>query len=544
MSNNSDIGWLDKSKVDATLRNLKGHKRSRRRSTDQGAAEKGEQPEDFVDLFGVARPSPGQSTARENQSYVATPEPTPDNTTASAEQAALPEPAHSPASSQTATTTDAQTTRRPTTPTAKLGITHDIPEEYTDPSAEARLTPGAHPQAQAATPQTEQRPSSKLTATLETTPVAANEPDEHSAPSPDLSERFKDAFDVLRTSDTTHPAHRTVTAEITPTFSDHQVSDHDALSLAHTAEHTAYDPQDLSLESTGPDNAPRSAAPDDLQLYDSEPFSSHTPQKQTHEHGAGTHFDDDDALSLPAHDLDLSIQTSSSTLGEFPPATDAPQHGADLVFAADEFSDEQSAAQNLATKSLATQHLEDMLLPHVEPSSDTVGATQIGDPQPMEHQSDDDYARPEHAFVPKIHSQILKTVRLRNAPDPKDFQTLYLWLQEVHTWIKNTETSSTRFLVADHAGLSLLDTDIDDDTVARAVAIRRSMAELHEGGEPNASGFTVFRHQEDAYMNLVWAPSDHGIVTVGILSDHVYPDARLATLEEKLVRGIDTLPFI
>lgn len=563
MSNNSDIGWLDKSKVDATLRKLKERKHPRRRSADKATSSQDEQHEEFVDLFGAPQPTPETPKSSENQSYVIAPESVADNPApAPHHDATVAAPAARPDTAQTTSSTASEQTvaaeepapRRSTTPTAKLGITPDIPDEYTDPVAEAQLTPTPHasarPTTQEAPPQPDStRPPNQLTATLETTPVSAYELGEETEPSEDLSERFKDAFDVLRTSDPSHPSHRTVTAEIRPSLHDHELRSHDELSIPQPPAPSRDRSQDLSLQSTGADNTPQASRADDLQLHAAEPSTPFQQQR--------TPFDDDDALSLPAHDLDLSIKTRPTAASAFEPTLPTEQPSEDLVFEAGDFHDDLTTGPNLATqnpetKNLATKHLEDMLLPEVEqhdiepPSKTTSDVTQLGDTQPIERPTDDaqDYTRPEHAFVPKIHSQILKTVRLRNAPDPSDFETLYLWLQAVHTWIKSTETSATKFLVADHAGLSLLETDIDDDTVARAVATRRSMVELNHAVDQNDSGFTVFRQKEDAYMNLVWAPSDHGIITVGILSDHVYPDDRLSTLEEKLVRGIDTLPFI
>lgn len=552
MSNNSDIGWLDKSKVDATLRNLKDRKRVRRRTTDT-PSEASDAPEEFVDLFGVSKPTPIQTQRSQSPSYIKPADPVPEQTTEQrvpATPAASTPPTVQPAATSPATPTIPAVTTAPATPetpaaattpttpvapTASTVPTTETParRQTTAPTStlvatqETTTIPDALPEStppqSVTTSASNQRPAQQLTATVETTPIVAHEPDDGPTAAEDLSDRFKDAFDVLRASDPSHPTPRTDTAEIRPLSPSQPAAEPEDLALEHTT--SSAPAQDLSLQSAGRDQTARAPSSDDLQLHDVAPSASFTP-KPTDDVDSD---DDDDAVSLPAHDLDLSIQTTASPIDAFEQTTETPVASDEIVFDVEDFTDEQSTSQRLTA-----QYLDEMQLTSGTARSDA----------DTDEQTSGDHTTPEHAFVPKIHSQILKTVRLRNAPDPTDSETLYRWFQEIHNWIKNTETSATQFLVADHAGLSLLDTGIDESTVARAVAIRRSMAELHDGGDANTSGYTVFRNQEDKYMNLVWAPSEHGTITVGILSDHVYPDARLATLEEKLVRGINTLPFV
>lgn len=529
----SDIGWIDKDQISDTLRTLKRRQRPRR--SNEPSAE----DDTYVDLLGQTQSTAPDASTDDTESLLlpdtaqtstaqtstAQPQPTVPRTAPTPPAAPARTPVQHVASTTptpppAAAAPSSSTPARSTTPTAKLVTTpnalEDEPAQST-PSSGEPVIPGTRPSTDAPS-QSPAQP--RQTTTLETTPTRAQEADDA-----DLSARFQDAFDVLRSADQHRLQDRHPTAEITPTSPAHRSSDDDLSLDAPTlpaAADAAASSSDLTLAHR--ETAPHAAAParsEDLTLRDtSTPATSADTSARAH---------DDDALSLPGHDLDLSIHTSSPRVPSYDDGQDTQDLSGDLVFESEDFVDEQS---NHKTQEIdAPLHIPDPEDdPHVHEST---GQEPHADAPP----------KPEHAFVPKIHSQILKTVRLRTAPDPAQHESVYAWFKALHAWIQNAEAPATQFLVADHAGLSLLDTGVDPHTVAVAVATRKSMGDLREGDQKNAAGYTVFRHTSDCYMNLVWAPSPHGMLTLGIISDHVYPDERLAAFEEKLIRGLETLPF-
>lgn len=507
-----DIGWIDKDKISDTLRSLKDRQRTRRPRTSP--SESGEQ-DTYIDLLGEQKPTALASPADEPDSGLLLPDP--HTSTAS-----IPDKFAPSAAPETSTP---DTGGRSNTPTAKLVTTPNTSDEYTQPN-EQDIPPRGEPRIPGARPIQSHAPASTAyprdTTTLETTPTRAQEPDQ-----PDLALRFQDALDVLRSADEHRLQDRFPTAEIHPT----QETSGD-LSL-NAPEPSPVQSQaripDLALRATGEDNTATPKADEDLHLVATDAAS---PAPTTN-HDAFE--EDDEPFSLPAHDLDLSIHPSAPRVSTYDDSPDTQDLSDVLVFESEDFADDASSTADSTFS--ATLQIPDPNQEPVAPSDTRIptdgnptgpGATDV----------------PEHTYVPKIHSQILKTVRLRTAPDPAHSDTLYEWFQALHTWIQNTEAPSTQFLVADRSGLSLLDTGVDEYTVAIAATTRKSISDLKDSNHKNSSGTSVVRHANDRYLNLIWAPSPHGIITLGMVSDEIYPDERLASFEEKLVRAIASMPFI
>lgn len=147
------------------------------------------------------------------------------------------------------------------------------------------------------------------------------------------------------------------------------------------------------------------------------------------------------------------------------------------------------------------------------------------------------------ASAPKIVPQLLGTLRWRQLPAFDGFSSLLEWLQGVADWVVTIEPD-TEVFVADESGLGLIRTAVSDDVIAISVAMRQSMAILHRLHDESAPGFTVFRHDSNRYMNMLWIPSPHGVVTLGILSRETYPDDRLEALLQHFNKALAGLPFI
>lgn len=515
MSKN-DIGWIDKNEVSDAVRALKDRQRKRRR---RGPSQQSETNEDgtYVDLLGETKASPfATPTAPEESGFI--------------ERPATQEPA--PATPR-ATPPPAQPAARTTTPTEKIISSPQILDEVDDAGP---AIPGSRPAQDSTRDRQHTAPvQQRVTATLETTPTSAEEPEQ------DLDLRFKDALDVLRSADPSHPQERQPKEPQPPTqipaSTLHDAPDELRLTDTIETERVEAPAEDLQL---GADTAqtPTQPTSDDHALeLQAPPIEPQTPDAL---------HDDQDALSLPAHDLDLSLRASNS-LPTQEDQSDTRDLSDDLVFESDDFQDEDDTQGDISLPEVDVD--TDDPVETADPSLD-LSASALEDllPQPNEGKEPTVPGRqtpttPEHAYVPKIHSQILRTVRLKNAPNPEDSASLHAWFKALHTWITNAEASATQFFVADQAGLPLLDTDVPENTVAVAVATRQSMSDLQTQNVQTGSGYTVFRHNEDRYMNLIWAPSQHGIITLGMISDHVYPDERLASFEGKLLRAIDRLPF-
>lgn len=521
MSKN-DIGWIDKNKVSDAVHTLKERQRSRRRRRGPSPKESGDESQ-YVDLFGETQRSPlHQAEAPQEDGFIPSPSAPPTRAHSAPQKPPAPAP----------TSTGHAETQRTTTPTEKIISSPSILDEADAPEP---TIPGARPTASRKATAPVQ---SRLTATLETTPTTAQEPDQE----PDLN--FQDALDVLRSGDPSHPQERPAedrlpTADLPmPTL---RGEDDDALRLTDTIETEQLSPQeamaDLQLQMTDEEHsAPTQDDDAPLTLKDTSlPQESARPQLD----------DEDDALSLPAHDLDLSLRTNRSlTITE--DHSDTRDLSDDLVFESDDFQDEESADQeeialpdvNVDTDD-APQEDGDVALPLSASALEDLARGEADAPAPGRKTP----AAPEHPYVPQIHSQILRTVRLKNAPNPEDSETVHAWFQALYDWIQNAEAPATQFFVADQAGLPLLHTGVDEHTTAVAVATRKSMSDLQKHNVQTGSGYTVFRHNDDRYMNLIWAPSQHGIITLGMISDHVYPDERLASFEGRLLRAIERLPF-
>lgn len=540
-----DIGWIDKDKMDDTLRSLKERQRKRRTRTPQSTAS---EEETYTNLLGEEKASGLPSANKEAQeSSLLLPEsahapetaaqPAAAASTAAGTQqrdaarstapSAITQPIRPPAAPETPASTG--TSERSTTPTAKLVTTPNVSEEYTDP-AQQNLEPRGEPRIPgtrpAATHTAAYTTHQRDTATLETTPTRAQEPDDS-----DLALRFQDAFDVLRSADSHRPQDRYPTHEITPT--PEHAGDLELGDNTPSKPSKAPAGADLALQSTGDDNQAAPRAFEDLQLEATDTFSDLPTSAPS------AVDEDDEPFSLPAHDLDLSLQTSAQRVPAMDDTPDTQDLSDVLVFESEDFADDHSASTD--TQPTAPLHIQDLgEQTSIAPEATVATTSPSADPaQELTFEQ-----TPEHPYVPKIHSQILKTVRLRTAPDPAQSDTLYQWLQAFHTWIQNAESPSTQFLVADASGLSLLETGADPHSVALAAATRQTVSEQKPLHEQNAAGFTAVAHEGDRYMNLVWSPSQHGTITLGIISDQAYPGDRLAGFQEKLSRAIASMPFI
>lgn len=130
----------------------------------------------------------------------------------------------------------------------------------------------------------------------------------------------------------------------------------------------------------------------------------------------------------------------------------------------------------------------------------------------------------------------------RDAPLPSASVSVLSWLEQMRLWSESIEPDSL-FFVADEGGLPLMTTGVSTTEIAVAVAMRQSIASLQALNHEEAPGFTVYRDSSGRYAHLLWAPSDYGIITVGVLSVHVQEDARLAVFSERLVAALKNLPL-
>lgn len=144
---------------------------------------------------------------------------------------------------------------------------------------------------------------------------------------------------------------------------------------------------------------------------------------------------------------------------------------------------------------------------------------------------------------PKIEEGLLASLRFKNSPPPKDYPSVLYWLEALAAWCMDAGLVDGLF-VADESGLGLINTTISEGEIAVAVAMRQSMATLHRLHNEEAPGFTAFRHGAKQYMNLLWTPTNHGVLTVGILSEAPQHDERLTLLLERLIRAVETLPLV
>ncbi len=144
---------------------------------------------------------------------------------------------------------------------------------------------------------------------------------------------------------------------------------------------------------------------------------------------------------------------------------------------------------------------------------------------------------------PMIYSQVLRTIKMRAAPSPRDYDTVMNWIEGVNKWVKSINVDATDFFVGDDAGLPLLNTGVEPQIVAVAIALRKSLHDVHELHDKQSTQYTAFRHDNDRYINLVWANSKYGVITLGLISANVSPDVQLESLQEKLHEALNTLPF-
>lgn len=493
----SNIGWIDREKMKTALAALRSSKRSPKRTRKTSTP-----AEDFVDLFGVQRQDPIAAPDAESTSFVHAPKPTPtDAATQASASKAVPKDA-APELDQPPFDAPAKTTQNEAISPAKR----------TD-------NPWIRP-VQAPTTSTSYRPTTSTHV---------------------VSETVKATDDTARVEREASATRAFLQAgQSSPSASKRPTEDRDA-------EHAPFGPQShpfgetFAILRSGP-TTPLPRLPEQELGYESAipELGRSAPARVSHEAPEHEQEEEDEhlSISLPPDELDLSLRDSLISRAAIQPISETMDLSDELTFDEDDFDD------------LPASEEPDTLEPAVSEESHPPVALAFehadapADPHPP-------YTPPTLPKAPEAPATPAPTptpapreaLPWDEAPRPHGARSSLEWLGHLRDWIAS-HSENTALFVGDESGLSLLETSVSDDVIAISVALRQAMANLHKLHNENAPGFTALRHDQQRYLNMLWAPSDHGVISVGIISDEVFPDARLSALSAQLTEAIEQLPLI
>lgn len=146
---------------------------------------------------------------------------------------------------------------------------------------------------------------------------------------------------------------------------------------------------------------------------------------------------------------------------------------------------------------------------------------------------------------PRIATDLLAAIRWRPMPAPDQSETVLDWLHAVCAWLQDQGDILGAF-AADEAGLAITPSHIPSEAIALGVAMRQTMQRVHEvhGTQDDATSHSIYRQTTRRYMHLAWTSSDHGVITIGVLTEKPLVEGQMDMLSRLLATAVTTRPFV